>query len=438
MLTGFACAAERYKDRMFDVEKKKDVSVATGVPFLSSYHAITTALMLYSLKEKDATIAYFYTTETDTKDQDLKMDLYTPKGDKETDRAVVIVNHGGAMVAGSKNDYAQHTVNYCDSLAARGYVTASLEYRLGVTVTEKDYQLHIDSADFARAVYRGVQDVRATVRYFRANAEKLGINPNRIYLVGNSAGAIISLENIYSSTEEDFPKYVNYKGVPDLGALDSYGEQGFDSRANAAASLWGAVHNLDMIGDNDTPVLLIHGTGDGTVSFKTARPLSNVAAVLENIIPSSLGAMAASYTLDLNAPTLYGSYVIDSLLTKKNIAHETYFVEGMGHEFYDDEKYTATVQKKVFDFLYNQTQTPVAIPALVYARPAGIHMGERNMSFTVGQGIGLQYAVRDIRGNVVQNGRVTAGEMVDLSSLHDGAFVVQVKGERSVRFNLVH
>jgi len=436
LLTGVACAADRYKDRMFDVEKNKDVSVAKDVPFLSSYHAITKALKAYSITNPEATMAYFYTSEKETKNQDLKIDLYTPKGDKETDRAAVIVSHGGAMVAGAKDDFNQHTVNYCDSLAARGYVTASLEYRLGVTVTEKDYQQHIDSADFARAVYRGVQDIRATVRYFRANAKTLGINPNRIYLIGNSAGAIISLENIYSSTESDFPAYMNYSGVPDLGALDLYGESGYDSRANAAAALWGAVHNLDMIGNNETPVLLIHGTDDKTVSFKTARPLSNVAAVLENLIPSSKGAMAASYTLDLNAPTLYGSYVIDSLLTKKNIAHETYFVEGVGHEFYDEDKYTAEVQKKVFNFLYDLTQAPTAIPVMVYARPAGIHMGEGNMSFTVGRGIGLQYVVRDVRGMLVQSGRVTAGEMVDLSRLSNGSFILSVKGERSVRFNL--
>ena len=135
-LVSFSAAADRYKDRLFDVSVERDVSFAKGVPHLSSYHKITEALMVYGLLSDDATIVYFYTTENEVAQKDLKLDLYKPKGDKETSRPAVIVAHGGAMVAGSKNDYAQHTVNYCDSLAARGFVTASIEYRLGVTLTD--------------------------------------------------------------------------------------------------------------------------------------------------------------------------------------------------------------------------------------------------------------------------------------------------------------
>ena len=64
---------------------------------------------------------------------------------------------------------------------------------VGITAVIKDKALTIDSLDFSRTVYRGIQDVRAAVRYFRANADELGIDPNRIYLIGNSAGAILSL-----------------------------------------------------------------------------------------------------------------------------------------------------------------------------------------------------------------------------------------------------
>ncbi|MCR5377614.1 MAG: carboxylesterase family protein [Fibrobacter sp.] len=429
-----ATAAERYKDRMFSVEKSSDVVFAKNVPHLSEYHMITNTLLAYQMLKGDATVAYFYTDEGEVTAKNLLMDLYMPKGDTETDRAAVIVSHGGAMVAGSKDDYAQHTVNYCDSLAARGYVTASIEYRLGVTLTGENYQLHIDSVDFARAVYRGVQDVRAAVRYFRANAKKLGINPNRIYLVGNSAGAILSLENLYARSRSDFPSYIDKQ--PLLGGLDDYGEKASYANANAVAALWGAVHNIDMIGDNDTPVLLIHGTADETVYFKTGRPLSNVAHVLENIIPSELGATAASYTLDLMAPTLYGSYVIDSVLTKKGVAHETYFVEGAEHEFYDEGDYTATVQKKVFDFLYNLTQKPAGLKPVVLAKASRVRMGEGNLSFTVDSDSPLSYRVIDLRGRAVLNGLASKGEVVDLSNLGKGVFVLQVRGERAVRFGI--
>ena len=433
----FAMATERYKDRLFPVTVKKDVAYAKNVPHLSSYHKITEGLLIYKLISDDATVAYFYTDEKTTTNKDLLLDLYTPKGDTEKNRPAVIVAHGGAMVAGARNDYAQHTVNYCDSLAARGFVTASVEYRLGVSLTEKNYQLHIDSVDFARAVYRGVQDIRAAVRYMRANASSLGIDPNRIYLVGNSAGAILSLENVYASMYRDFPEYI-HNSTPKLGGLDDYGEEASYSTANGVAALWGAVHDPSLIGSSPVPVLLIHGNADETVYFKAGRPLSDVAATLENIIPSTMAATAASYTLDLHAPTLYGSYVIDSVLTKKGISHETYFVDGVGHEFYDEDAYTAKVQEKVFNFLYSMTQTTTGIKPVVASRPSLVRMGEKNMNFTISGTKALRYRVVDLRGRAVFSGNVSPEEVVDLSSLEKGVYVLQVSGEKPLRFSIVY
>jgi len=443
ILCGFVSntlAAERYQDRQFSVEVFRDVVYASDVPALSSYQVITQALLTYKMFSPEATVAYFYTDEQTTEPVDMKMDIYMPKEDSEKNRAAVLVVHGGAMVAGAKDDFEQHSVNYCDSLAARGFVAASMDYRLGVTLTGSGYRLHIDSTHFARSVYRGVQDVRAAVRYLRAHAEEWGINPDRIYLVGNSAGAILSLENIYATTEEDFPDYIDSEPV--LRTLDLYGEQGYSSKANGVASLWGAIHNLEMVGDNKWPVLLVHGTADETVLFKTGRPLSNLPGVLQNIIPSEMGALAASYTLDLQAPTLYGSYVIDSLLTSKKVEHETYFVEGVGHEFYDEAPYTDSVQNRVFRFLYGLTkEEPVkesidAKPVFAFAQNS-VQMGEKNQSFRVLQGNNLKFRVYDLRGRAVMpTGRISVGESVSLNALNEGVYVLMVQGIRPVRFGL--
>ena len=432
-----AFAGERYKDRLFKVDVQKNVVVAKDVPQLSSMHLITTLLSVKAVKDSGI-VAYFYNNETDTKNVDLLMDIYTPNGDDATDRAVVLVSHGGAFVAGAKDDHSQHTVNYCDSLAARGYVTASLEYRMGVTLQGKNNQLHIDSADFARTVYRGVQDIRSAIRYLRANHKKYGINPDKIYLLGNSAGAILSLEGLYAKAEDEFPEYINSK-EPSLGTLDAYGDKTVYSQGNAAVALWGAVHNKDILKNSKAPVLLIHGTGDETVYFKTGRPLSNVAGVLKNIIPSDAGAALASLTLDLHAPTLYGSFVIDSVLTKLDVKHETYFVDGEPHEFYDNEKYTATVQKKVFDFLYSlKDLEPVGIEKkpLLLAKPSALRMGEGNLSFTLIRGENVRYAVYDLRGKRQMLGSVSAGRVVDLGSLENGVYILRVQGEPAVQFGV--
>lgn len=430
----FVGAAERYKDRMFDVSVKRDVTYASNVKHLKTLNSISTAIITYAMLN-DGMPVYLYDNETDLTEVSLKMDIYQPKNDSEKKRPAVLVMHGGAFAAGSKNDYDQHTVTYCDSLAARGFVTAAVQYRLGITAVIKDKALTIDSLDFSRTVYRGIQDVRAAVRYFRANADELGIDPNRIYLIGNSAGAILSLENIYMDKESEIPPAA--KNAPDLGGLDAYGVQGYGSQANAVAALWGAVHDPKIIEDVKKPVLLVHGKADSTVVWKTGRPLSNIAAVLENLMPS-MAASVGALAFHVATPTLYGSYVIDSVLTANNVEHDTYFVEGQPHEFYDYEDYDVKVQKKVFDFLYDLTQKPASADRIVVAlvKPSALRMGENNMSFTVSKGNNLAYAVTDLRGRMVKNGVVSAGETVDLADLDRGVYVLRVKGERPVRFGL--
>ena len=111
---------------------------------------------------------YFYNQEI-FKKSPLLMDVYEPRvsesePDPEKKRAVVIVSHGGAFITGSKNDFDQKSVAYTDSLAARGFVTASLEYRqgglmetvnnseAGLSAEVYEHTATIDSVDFSRTV----------------------------------------------------------------------------------------------------------------------------------------------------------------------------------------------------------------------------------------------------------------------------------------------
>lgn len=427
-------AADRYMDRMFDVSVTKDVVYASNVSHLKTLNEISLGLLAYSILG-DGMSVYLYDNETDLTKVKLHMDIYSPKGDSEKNRPAVVVFHGGAFAAGDKADMDQQSVAYCDSLAARGFVTAAVEYRLGITASFEDYKLSIDSLDFSRTVYRGVQDSRAAIRYLRANAEKLGIDPNRIYVVGNSAGGILSLENIYMDKESEIPAVA--KNKPDLGGLDEYGEQGFASEANAAVALWGAIHDIGIIEDNAKPVLLVHGKADSTVHFKTGRPLSNIAGTLENLVPASI-ASVGSLAFDVKTPTLYGSFVIDSVLTENGVAHETYFVDGMGHEFYDYDNFDVKVQNKVFNFLYAQTQNKStdAYKPIMLARASSLRMGENNMTFTLDRGENVTYKVFDLRGKVQMAGRTSAGETVNLNTLENGVYVLKVQGEMPRRFGM--
>jgi poly(3-hydroxybutyrate) depolymerase len=342
--------------------------------------------------------------------------------------------HGGAFAAGSKDDMEQQSVTYCDSLAARGFVAIAVQYRLGITATLEEKVLTIDSLNFSRTVYRGIQDVRAAVRYVRSKASDLGIDKDRIYLLGNSAGAILALENIYMDKPSEVPAVAH--DAPDLGELDIYGVQGENQQANAAVALWGGVHDPSIIGETASPVLLVHGTADSTVLFKTGRPLGNLANTLG--VNMMMLKLAGINSISINTPTLYGSFVVDSVLKAKDVEHETYFVDDMPHEFYDEDGYGVKVREKVFSFLYGLTQKPAStkVLAVATARPSQVRMGEGNMNFTVASGSNLPYAVMDLRGRTVMSGRVSQGEVVGLEALERGVYVLRVKGERPLRFGL--
>ncbi len=100
-------------------------------------------------------------------DRRLLADIAVPKN-VDGPKPCIVVVHGGGWLNGYKSKFRALTL----ALAARGYVTAAIEYRLG-------YEARFPA---------GIQDCNAAVRFLRANAAKYGIDPDRIGAVGGSAG----------------------------------------------------------------------------------------------------------------------------------------------------------------------------------------------------------------------------------------------------------
>ena len=130
----FAADGVRYKDRLFETSLPTTVTVADSVPFLdkSYYNELTSLMNMFNVHP----MFYMY-SEEGVSFRPLEMDIYEPEGDEAENRAAVLVCHGGAFVAGTKTSFDQKAVAYVDSLAARGFVTASLEYRLGVLMSSR-------------------------------------------------------------------------------------------------------------------------------------------------------------------------------------------------------------------------------------------------------------------------------------------------------------
>src|SRR6185295_3528776 len=123
-------------------------------------------------------------------DMDLKLDIYRPPAGTEK-RMATIHFHGGGFAAGSKDSIGDRIKPY----AALGYVAIAAQYRLS-----------------GQAGYPAlVHDAKAAIRWVRANAKTLGIEPARIGVVGYSAGGYHAL---FTAGTGDRPEFEGSGGNP--------------------------------------------------------------------------------------------------------------------------------------------------------------------------------------------------------------------------------
>ncbi len=172
----------------------------------------------------------------------LRADVYSPVGDAVAARPFVIFVHGGSFRAGSKT--SAELVDQARFFAQRGYVTASITYRLGPTVG-----CVVPGAECVVAIVQAREDAQAAVRFFRSRAAEFGIDPERIAIAGTSAGAITALNVGYGAD------------LPDATV------DGVSAEVRAAVSLSGAALPGGAIDANDAPALLFHGTADPLVPY---------------------------------------------------------------------------------------------------------------------------------------------------------------------------
>lgn len=251
----------------------------------------------------------------------LYFDFYEPANDTMAYRPLVITVFGGAFVAGNRSWCDM--VAYGDSLSHYGYAVASIDYRL-IPV------YRISETNFIRGAYMGAQDVSAAVRFFKGNCETYRIDTNRIFIIGNSAGTIASMHCVWMDDDErpeetfEDDGFLGIGGHSDLGGVHTSGFPEYLSYSPNVAGLiaqWGGILDTNIVGDDDqTPICLIHGTADETVSFYYGAPYE------ENFLGIT----------SLILPDMYGSYYIDQRLGSRGVDHEMHVFEGEEHCFYID------------------------------------------------------------------------------------------------------
>lgn len=177
LLTASAVTAqERYKDPVF-------TEVTTNIDvYGSNFTVLTIPVTGHTLR------------------QQLAMRVYQPVGDTETKRPLVIYFHTGNFLPFPQNSGCYGTIDdsSCVEIATRlakmGYVVAVADYRLGwnpLATTEL-----VRRFTLINAAYRGVQDARTCVRYFRKDAATTNnykIDTDKIILWGQGTGGYITL-----------------------------------------------------------------------------------------------------------------------------------------------------------------------------------------------------------------------------------------------------
>ncbi len=202
-------------------------------------------------------------------DQHLKLDIASPDEGSGPFPAILCI-HGGGWQGGDRHGYDDLIL----ALARQGYAAATIEYRLA-----PDYP-------FPAAIH----DVKAAVRWLKANAAKYRIDPERLGAMGHSAGGHLAL---FLGVTGDVREVEGDVGVPGpssrvncvvsmAGPSDFTRGYGLKAEAVEAAALFlgGDVSEarasyflaspLCWVTPRATPTLCIHGTEDELVAYEQA------------------------------------------------------------------------------------------------------------------------------------------------------------------------
>lgn len=202
------------------------------------------------------------------------MDLFVPKQrEGHAPCPAILWICGGSFLVMDRSVWMPELLRF----ARAGYVVASMEYRTG------------NEAPFPASL----SDAKAAVRYLKAHADEFCIDPCRIAVMGESAGAVLATQTALMSGRREYdtgdhPDYdssvhalVDFYGtavssvnavragdnVPDWAMRAYIGE---DTKER-----WACAYAGNYISDQTPPTLIIHGRNDSVVPIGSSREFYN-------------------------------------------------------------------------------------------------------------------------------------------------------------------
>ena len=211
-----------------------------------------------------------------------KLDLYLPKhrNAREKSPAVLLI-HGGGWKEGDKRQARE--IEFGMTLAKNGFVAASINYALR---SDGKFPLNL-------------QDCKNGVRYLRAHADELGIDPDRISVMGSSAGGHLALLVAYTADQSNLAPSQPYPGVSDKvsSVVDFYGISNLATRKEtdpngkplkiepldsntqsifgSTPQDWKKASPVTYVKRDVPPTLILHGKKDTTVDSDQSQELAD-------------------------------------------------------------------------------------------------------------------------------------------------------------------
>ena len=185
-------------------------------------------------------------------DRKLAVDVFYTKGKANQARPAVLLIHGGGWKSGDKNQNYDQAIK----LAENGYVAITVEYRLSL------------EAKYPAAVL----DVKSAVQWIRINAKKYQINPNKIAVMGFSAGgqlaALLGTTNNQAGFKDKFLVSDEVQAVINVDGILAFKHPESEEGVSAALWLggtyaetpqnWEQSSSLSHVNKNSTPILFIN------------------------------------------------------------------------------------------------------------------------------------------------------------------------------------
>lgn len=180
----------------------------------------------------------------------LEMDIFEPEGDILEKRPLVIFAHGGGFTGGDRD----HMAYICEDFAQRGFVAASISYRL--------IDVPVTASSFAIGITMAVHDMKAAIRYFREDAATLDnyrIDPDFIFAGGASSGAIMASTVGFMDISDDIsPALMAIINM--LGGIEGNSSTNtqYSSAVQGVLNYSGALPESHYIDANDPPLYSFH------------------------------------------------------------------------------------------------------------------------------------------------------------------------------------